>query len=81
MNNVEFQGLGWQLKVQSKRNNYLMTLVKEVVLGNGLRKGSELYCYLTKFKGRNALLMFLDEKGINDYEVVLIRRGKILVKT
>ncbi len=61
----ESQGLGWQVKLQSRRNNHSISLVKELVLGNGLRKGSRLYYYLGKANGRNALLVFLDEGEIN----------------
>nr|AQS33890.1 hypothetical protein [uncultured archaeon] len=59
---LEFQGLGWEVKLRSKRNNHFITLRREIVLGNGLKMGDSLYYYLTKYQGRNAVLVMLDGK-------------------
>ena len=61
---LTFQGLGWEVKLRSKRNNHFLTLVREVVLGNGLRTGDSLYYYLVKYEGRNAVLVMLDGKEV-----------------
>lgn len=80
MEQLAFQGLGWIVKLQRKRNNHTISLAKELVLGNGLYKGSELYYYLTKFNGRTAALVFLDGKGIENSKVIPIRRSKVLLE-
>ena len=78
--NLEFQRLGWIVKLQGRRNNHSISLAKELVVGNGLYKGDELFYYLTKVNGRTAALVFLDGKGVENYQVIPIRKGKILLK-
>ena len=63
--NIVFSGIGWVVKLQGRRNNYSVSLVKELVLGNGLRKGMPLYYYLVTAGDRKAILLFLDGKGIS----------------
>lgn len=55
-----FQGLGWRVRLQQRRSNYFLTLIKELVVGNGLGKGDPLFYYLVKCSNRNAVLIFLD---------------------
>jgi len=55
-----FQGLGWEVKLRSKRNNHFLTLRRELVLGNGLKTGDPLFYYLVKCGERNAVLVMLD---------------------
>lgn len=33
-----FEGLGWKVRLQQKRSQYFLTMVKEVALGSGLKK-------------------------------------------
>lgn len=60
--NVRFEGIGWKIRLQQKRANYFLTLAKEIVLGNVLKKGDEVFYYLVDCEGRKALLVFLDGK-------------------
>ena len=60
--NALFEGLGWKIRLQQKRANYFLTLAKEIVLGNVLKKGDEVFYYLVDCEGRKALLVFLDGK-------------------
>ncbi len=78
--NINLQGLGWVVRLQNRGRNFGISLVKELVLGNALKKGSELYYYLTQVDDSPAILVFLDEKGLEDFEVTKIRRGKVLLK-
>lgn len=57
-----FQGLGWKVKLQQKQTNYFLTLAKEIVLGNALKRGDELYYYLVDCNHRKVLVIFLDGK-------------------
>lgn len=62
LNKADFQGLGWKVRLQQKRSYYFLTLVKELVLGNALKQGDEVYYYLVNCDGRKALMVFLDGK-------------------
>ena len=55
-----YEGLGWKVRLQQKRQQYLLTLVKEVAIGSGLRRGDELFYYLVDCEKRKGLLIFLD---------------------
>ncbi|MEM4263327.1 MAG: hypothetical protein QW666_00330 [Candidatus Woesearchaeota archaeon] len=77
---TSFEGLGWQVRLQQKRTNYFLTLVKEIVLGNALRKGDLLYYYLVNCNKRKAVLIFLDGKGRPEDELVKLRGNSFLVK-
>ena len=59
---LDFQGLGWNVKLRQRRYSYIITVAKELVLGNGLKQGDQLYSYLIHNDGRNALLIYLDGK-------------------
>ena len=59
---VSFIGLGWRVKLQKRRTSYFLTLVREIVLGNGLKQGDELFYYLVDANGRKGVLVFLDGK-------------------
>lgn len=60
--NTVFEGIGWKIRLQQNRTNYFLTLAKEIVVGNALKKGDEVFYYLVNCEGRKALLVFLDEK-------------------
>jgi len=57
---LTFQGLGWKTTLRQRRYSHFITIAKELVVGNGLSPGSDLYSYLVQKDGRNALLVFLD---------------------
>ncbi len=66
-------GLGWKIKVQERKRNYLITLAKEIVLGNIIHKGDELYYYLVNIDGRKAIVVLLDQKPLDTHEDILIK--------
>ncbi len=57
---VCFEGVGWRIRLQQKRGYFFITLAKELIVGNMLKRGHPLYYYLVDFGGRKALLTFLD---------------------
>ena len=59
---VDFLGLGWCVRLRRVRNNHSVSIVRELVLGNGLKKGEQIYYYLVNVEGRKALLLYLDGK-------------------
>ena len=62
-NNIfDFIGKGWQMKIRKRRFSYFMTIVKEIILGNCLKVGDDVYSYLVRYQGRNVLIIFLDGK-------------------
>jgi len=64
--------MGWKIHLQQKRTNYFLTLAKEIVLGNALKRGDNLFYYLVDCDGRKALLVFLDgQERIEDKQVFL----------
>ena len=52
--------LGWKVKLRKKRASYFCTLAKELVVGNALKQGDDLYYYLVNVEGRRGVLVFLD---------------------
>jgi hypothetical protein len=78
--NINFQGLGWVVRLQGRRNSNSLALVKELVLGNCLKKGDQLYYYLAKVDERPAVVIFLDKKEMGDYEKVHVRKDKFVLK-
>jgi hypothetical protein len=57
---LDYTGLGWKVKLRQKRASYFCTLAKEIIVGNALKQGDELYYYLVNVEGRKGVLMFLD---------------------
>lgn len=78
---ASFEGLGWQVRLQQKRTNYFLTIVREIVFGNALKKGDMLYYYLVNCDKRKAVLIFLDGKGRPEDELVKLRGNSFLVKS
>lgn len=70
---LNLAGLGWKVKVQEKKRNYLLTLAKELVLGNLIKKGDELYYYLGDINGRKAIITLLDSKPLENSEKIMIK--------
>jgi len=48
--------------LQQKRGYFYITLAKEIIVGNMLKRGHPLYYYLVDYDGRKAMLTFLDGK-------------------
>ena len=64
---INFQGLGWKKKLQERRRNYYITIAKELILGNFLKRGDELHYYLTDIKGRKAIVIMLDTDPLENF--------------
>lgn len=77
---ARFLGFGWKVRLQHKRTSHFLTLVKELVLGNALRTGDELYYYLVECEGRKAVLVFLDKLERPEAERVRVDGVTFLVK-
>jgi len=75
-----FEGLGWQVKLQQKRQQYLLTLAKEVALGCGLKKGDDPFYYLVNCNDRKGLLIFLDGQARPEENVIKLRGISFMVK-
>ncbi len=73
---VEFQGLGWDVRLRYKRRNYFLTLAKEVVLGNGLKQGDILRYFLVKYQGKNCILIALED---NDLKIQPVQKNTFLI--
>lgn len=58
-----FLNIGWKAKVAQKRSTFSISINKAVVVGAGLFKGQELYCYLAEEKGRPIAIVYLDGKN------------------
>lgn len=67
--------------MQQKRTNYFLTLVKEIVFGNALKKGDMLYYYMVNCNKRKAVLIFLDGKVRPEDELVKLNGSSFLVKS
>ncbi len=67
-----FEGVGWSVRLQQKRANFFLTLAKELVVGNALQKGDEVFYYLVNCEGRKAVLVFLDSQERPKTDVVAL---------
>ncbi|MBW2972798.1 hypothetical protein KY346_00215 [Candidatus Woesearchaeota archaeon] len=76
---VSFQGLGWKVLLQQKRTNYFLTLVKEIVLGNALKKGDSLFYYLVECNKRKAILIYLDGNGRPGEDLIKLKGSSFIV--
>mgnify|MGYP001566134559 CR=1 FL=1 len=79
--NVRFEGLGWKIRLRQRRTNYFLTLAKEIVIGNGLRKGDDLFYYLVECGGRTGILVLLDGKERGRDNSVHVRARTFNAKT
>lgn len=79
-NSVSFEGIGWKVRLQQKRSYYSITIAKELVLGNMLKKGDNIHYYLVDCNGRKAILAFLDNKERPPEHQITINRMTFLVK-
>lgn len=75
-----FEGIGWKIRLQQKRTNYFFTLAKDIVVGNALKKGDDIFYYLVCCEGRKALLVFLDEGERPLKNSVQLNRISCLIK-
>ena len=76
---VSFQGLGWKVRLQQRATYYFLTLVKEVILGNALKRGDELFYYLVTCNKRKAIIIFLDGKGRPGEDIVKARGHSFVI--
>ncbi len=75
-----FQGIGWKIRLQQKRTNYFLTLAKEVVIGNALKRGDDIYYYLVDCEGRKAIIVFLDGKERPNIDSIRLGRITFLIR-
>jgi hypothetical protein len=80
MQESTFEGLGWKVKLQQKRQQFLLTLAKEVALGSGLKRGDDIYYYLVNCENRKGILLFLDGNERIKDDFVRLRGVSFLVK-
>lgn len=80
LHQVYFEGIGWKIRLQKKRSNYFLTLAKEIVIGNALKKGDEVFYYLMDCEGRKALLVFLDGKERANTNSLQLKGISFLIK-
>ena len=76
---VSFQGLGWKVRLQQKATNYFLSLVKEIVLGNALKKGDSLFYYLVECNKRKAILIYLDGKGRPGEDLIKLKGSSFIM--
>ena len=77
-----FEGIGWQVKLRQTRSYHFITLVKEIVLGMGLRKGMTLNYYLVNVEElqQKGVLVLFTEEGIPNVKKVKVNKATFLVK-
>jgi hypothetical protein len=78
--NTNFEGIGWSARLQQHRAYYFLTLAKEVVIGNALKRGDNMFYYLVNCQGRKALLVFLDGQERPSADATRLGRISFLVK-
>ena len=59
---LEFQGLGWKVRIRKRNFSYFFTLAKEIIIGNALKQSDEVFYYLVKHEERTAIILYLDGK-------------------
>ncbi|MFA6888787.1 MAG: hypothetical protein WC254_04800 [Candidatus Woesearchaeota archaeon] len=62
---ISFVGIGWEKRLRRVRSNYTLSIAKDIILGNALRGGQALSYFLVRYHNRNAVLVFLDGKGVD----------------
>lgn len=65
---LHFVGFGWKKRLRKVKGEYTLSIVKELIIGNALRKGEAIFYFLVRYNNRNAILVFLDgrEFKVND---------------
>jgi len=64
--NTKFSGVGWTCKLRKKRASHFIVIPKQIILGNFLEQGIKLHSYLLYHKARNAILIMLDGKPLEE---------------
>jgi hypothetical protein len=64
-----FLGIAWKSKIIFKRATAYISINKLIVEGCDLKKGKELYSYLTEDKERKIIVIYLDGKKANKFKV------------
>jgi hypothetical protein len=77
----KFEGIGWSVRLQQKRANFFLTLAKELVVGNGLKRGDPVYYYLVDCDGRKAILTFLDGQERPTDQTLRLGQASLLAKS
>ena len=62
---LSFVGIGWEKRLRRVRSNYTLSIAKDIIFGNALRGGQALSYFLVRYKNRNAVIVFLDGKGVD----------------
>ncbi len=77
---LSFVGIGWSKRLRKGRENYTLSLAKELILRNALRGGQELYYFLVRYGGRNAVIIFLDGKDFTVKDELQMDLKKFVLK-
>ncbi len=77
---LSFVGIGWSKRLRKVRNNYTLSLAKELIVGNALRGGQEIYYFLVRYSGRNAVIVFLDGKEFTVKDEMQLDLKKFVVR-
>lgn len=62
---LSFVGIGWAKRLRKSKQEYFLSVARDIIVGNAIRKGEALFYFLVKYKNRNAIIVFLDGKGID----------------
>ncbi len=62
---LSFVGIGWEKKLRKAKREYTLSFVKELIIGNALKASQPIFYFLVRYKNRNAVLIFLDGKGVD----------------
>ncbi len=58
----------------------LLTFVKELIIGNALKASQPIFYFLVRYKNRNAVLIFLDGKGVDIRDETQIDLKQFIMK-
>ncbi len=76
-----FEGLGWNVRLQQRRHQYFFSLVREIAIGNALRKGDKIFYYLVELDNkRKAILVFLDGEQRPNGNTIKLKGTSFLVR-
>jgi len=77
--NTIFEGVGWKVRLQQKRSYFFLTMAKELVVGNALKRGDDVFYYLVNYEGRKGLLIFLDSKERPKTDLIHLTKNSSLL--
>ena len=73
---TELNGFGWKSKIQERRNSNFVTIPQFVIRGNFLKKGDDLFYYSGKLNDRNAIIILLDTKPLDEDDKIICKQLK-----